>query len=477
LTGFLLAILLASEALYLALLGLNAVNGARPVIIFLTVLGAQFALCFVAYFAVRKKSVGAPLWALILGGAVLFRITLLPAGLPPDLSLHEKFAAMRADWRGESVTYERFQLFDDDIWRYLWDGHVAARGANPYASAPADPSADPSMDELLAIETGGQPDWETIRENINYPRIPTIYPPLAQMVFRASHWLAPGSVLAMKITVVVFDLLAYVFLILTLAELHESPAKSILYGWNPLVIKVFAGSGHIDAIVVAALAAVCYFLARRKRAAASVGLGLAIAAKVFPVILLPFLARRVGAWRTVLACAIAFACCVAYLGAGTHLFDGLRVFSATWQFNAGPFRLLTWAIGLFTSHPQLFARITCAVLVAATLAILYRSDDADPISFARYAVLALGAVLIFGPVVMPWYAAWLLPLGIIAWNRTAIFFSLAVCTAFLVMVQEVEWPWALVVEYGALAGMIWWEVSRNRTRALASAQRRVALKR
>jgi len=300
---------------------------------------------------------------------------------------------------------------------------------------------------------------------------------LAQMVFRASHWLAPGSVLAMKITVVVFDLLAYVFLILTLAELHESPAKSILYGWNPLVIKVFAGSGHIDAIVVAALAAVCYFLARRKRAAASVGLGLAIAAKVFPVILLPFLARRVGAWRTVLACAIAFACCVAYLGAGTHLFDGLRVFSATWQFNAGPFRLLTWAIGLFTSHPQLFARITCAVLVAATLVILYRSDNADPISFARYAVLALGAVLIFGPVVMPWYAAWLLPLGIIAWNRTAIFFSLAVCTAFLVMVQEVEWPWALVVEYGALAGMIWWEVSRNRTRALASAQRRVALKR
>src|SRR5207249_308135 len=239
-------LVVASEALYLALLRLNAVNGARPVIIFLAVLGAQFALCFVAYFAVRKKSVGAPLWALILGGAVLFRITLLPAGLPPDLSLREKFAAMLADWRGESVTYKRFQLFDDDIWRYLWDGHVAARGANPYTSAPADPSADPSMDQLLATEASGQPDWETIRGNINYPRIPTIYPPLAQMVFRASYWLAPGSVLAMKITVVGFDLLAYVFLILTLAELHESPAKSILYGWNPLVIKVFAGSGHID---------------------------------------------------------------------------------------------------------------------------------------------------------------------------------------------------------------------------------------
>jgi len=416
LTGFLLAILLvASEALYLVLLRLDAVNGTRPLIIFLTLLGVEFVLCFAAYYVVRKKPVGAPLWALIAGGAVLFRITLLPAGLPPDLSWREKFAAMRSDWHGESVIYERFQLFDDDIWRYLWDSHVAARGANPYLSAPA----DPSMDQLLATEAGGQPDWETIRGNINYPRIPTIYPPLAQVVFRASHWLAPGSVLAMKVTVVGFDLLAYVFLILTLAALHDAPAKSILYGWNPLVIKVFAGSGHIDAVAVAALAAACYFLARRKRSAASVGLGLAIAAKVFPVILLPFLARRVGAWRTVLAGALALACCTPYLGAGTHLFDGLRVFSATWQFNAGPFQLLASAIGLFTPQPQPLARITCAVLIATTLAMLYRSDDSDPNTFARCAVLALGAVLIFGPVVMPWYAAWLLPLGIIAWNRTS----------------------------------------------------------
>jgi hypothetical protein len=465
LTGFLLAILLAaSEALYLMLLRLDAVNGARPVIIFLALLGAEFALCFVAYLAVRNKPTGAPLWALIAGGAVLFRITLLPAGLPPGLSSREKFAAMRSDWRGESVTYERFQLFDDDIWRYLWDGHVAARGANPYTSAPA----DPSMDQWLSTQSRPQPDWESIRGNINYPRIPTIYPPLAQMVFRASHWLAPGSVLAMKATVVGFDLLACVFLILTLAALHEAPAKSILYAWNPLVIKVFAGSGHIDAIAVAALAAVCYFLARRKRAAASVGLGLAIAAKVFPVILLPFLARRVGAWRTVLAGATALACCGPYLGAGTHLFDGLHVFSATWQFNAGPFQLLTWAIGIFTALPQLWARTTCAVLIAATVAMLYRYDDGGANTFARYAVLALGAVLIFGPVVMPWYTTWLLPLGIIAWNRAAIFFSMAVCTAFLVMVRGVEWPCALVVEYGTLAAIMWWERSRKRARPLAS---------
>jgi len=459
LTSLLLATLLAaSEALYLVLLRLDAVNGARPVAIFLAVMGAGFGLCFAAYYMMRNRAVSPLLWSLIVGGAVLFRITLLPAGLPPELSLREKFTAMRADWRGESVTYERFQLFDDDIWRYLWDGHVAASGINPYTFAPA----DPSMDQLLSTETGAQPDWDTIRGNINYPLVPTIYPPLAQVAFRASNWLAPGSVLAMKVIVVGFDLLAYTFLILTLSVLREAPAKSILYGWNPLVIKVFAGSGHIDAIAVAVLAAVCYFLSRKKRTAASLGLGLAIGAKIFPILLLPFLARRVGAWRTVLAGATALACWIPYFGAGTRLFDGLRAFSATWQFNAGPFQLLTWATGTVTSQPQVFARIASASLVAATLAVLYRSDDGGPNSFARYTVVALGAVLVFGPVVMPWYATWLLPPAIIAWNRAAILFSLAVCTAFLVMVQGVEWPWALVVEYGALIAIMWWELSRER---------------
>lgn len=33
--------------------------------------------------------------------------------------------AVRADLSDQSVAYERFLIFDDDIRRYLWDGHVA----------------------------------------------------------------------------------------------------------------------------------------------------------------------------------------------------------------------------------------------------------------------------------------------------------------------------------------------------------------
>ena len=81
------------------------------------------------------------------GGAVLFRLTLLPAGLPHDTSWRAVPGALRADLRGVRVSYERFLLFDSDVWRYLWDGHVWAHGVNPYLHAPADPELDAWADE------------------------------------------------------------------------------------------------------------------------------------------------------------------------------------------------------------------------------------------------------------------------------------------------------------------------------------------
>jgi alpha-1,6-mannosyltransferase len=459
---FLLAILLvASEAVYLLLLRFDAINGVRPVAIFLAILGAGFAFCFAAYFVLRNGSTGYLARILTVGGAILFRVTLLPAGLPPGLPLSEKLAGMAADWRGDAVSYERFQLFDDDIWRYLWDGHVAATGRNPYASAPADSSTD----DIANSRASGRPDWETIRDSVSYPEVRTIYPPLAQIVFRVAHGLAPGSVLAMKIIVVGFDLMAYGFVILTLGARKDLPAKSILYGWNPLVIKVFAGSGHIDAVLVAALAGTCYFLARKRPTAASVSLGLAIAAKLAPIVLLPFLARRVGAWRAVLVFIVCIACFLPYLGAGPHLFDGLLAFSGKWQFNSGPFRLFA------SLMPDPLARITCAILTATAIFFLYRRDSADPDTFPGVTTLALGAVLIFSPVITPWYVIWLLPLGVLAWNRAAIFFPVAVCMAFLIMARGVEWPWAVISEYGSLAAIVGWEIAYGRSFTFASVRK------
>src|SRR5205823_10795561 len=108
---------------------------------------------------------------------------------------------------------------------------------------------------------------------------------------------------------------------------------------------------------------ICYFLVRKRRTAAAVSLGLAIAAKLVPVVLLPCLVRRAGRWRTAIGCVVALVCWLPYFGAGTRVFQSLVTFTEGWQFNGGVFRLLTSVLALFTSQPQLTARIMCPIAI------------------------------------------------------------------------------------------------------------------
>jgi hypothetical protein len=67
---------------------------------------------------------------------------MIPAGLSPDTSASEMLELGRADLHGTSVSFDRYLLYDDDIWRYVWDGHVWANSVNPFLYAPVDPRLD-----------------------------------------------------------------------------------------------------------------------------------------------------------------------------------------------------------------------------------------------------------------------------------------------------------------------------------------------
>src|SRR5579871_1199719 len=60
---------------------------------------------------------------------------------------------------------------DDDIHRYVWDGHLQRLGYNPYLVVPS----DPAVRGLHTAET----------RNLNNPDLASPYPPGAQLFFRA----------------------------------------------------------------------------------------------------------------------------------------------------------------------------------------------------------------------------------------------------------------------------------------------------
>ena len=107
----------------------------------------------VLWLAVRRP----PERRLIFGAAILFRLLLLPAGF---------------DF--ETGAYQRLLLYDDDIWRYLWEGHVWSAGLNPMKVAPEELDEyeveleHPRLYERLY--SGSNWDgWGDLTDNIGYP--------------------------------------------------------------------------------------------------------------------------------------------------------------------------------------------------------------------------------------------------------------------------------------------------------------------
>ncbi|MEL6351059.1 MAG: glycosyltransferase family 2 protein [Cyanobacteria bacterium J06627_28] len=114
----------------------------------------------------------------------------------------------------------------DDIWRYLWEGHIQNLGFNPYLLAP-------DADALIPFRFDG---WA----QINHPALPAIYPPITQLGFRILSAITP-SVLLFKSAFVVADLA-----ICALLQRRFGYRATLLYAWNPLIIYSFAGGGHYD---------------------------------------------------------------------------------------------------------------------------------------------------------------------------------------------------------------------------------------
>ena len=162
--------------------------------------------------------------------------------------------------------------------RYLWDGRVQTLGYNPYLVVPADPA-------LAATHTAETRQMPSLGSR-------TPYPPGAQLFFRLVVSLH-DSTRAMKVALVICDLLTMAVLWRWLAFTGRSEWLTMAYAWNPLVVLEVAHSGHMDVLGALWIVASAYWLARRRTALASIAFVLAVATKLLPIVLVPLYWRRV----------------------------------------------------------------------------------------------------------------------------------------------------------------------------------------
>jgi alpha-1,6-mannosyltransferase len=284
-----------------------------------------------------------------------------------------------------------------DIYRYVWDGRIEAAGFNPYRYTPT----DPRLTELR------DPD---IFSQIASKDVPTIYPPIAEAIFLAVTRVSETAT-AMKAAMVAFEIVTFVLLVRLLALERLPTARVIVYAWHPLPLWEFAGSGHIDAALIAVCVAAVWASRRGRSGLTGLFLAGATLVKLYPAVLLPALYRR---WGRRLPAAFAAAMGIGYLPfvtAGSQVLGFLPGYAAQEGFNAngGGFYLL----GLLRHLPLLGAMsagtyVVGAAASLATLGILFVfARDRSVAPFAAAATLATAFVLFVSPH-YPWYFAWLI---------------------------------------------------------------------
>jgi hypothetical protein len=337
--------------------------------------------------------------ALILGVAAAMRVAVVAA--PPYLS--------------------------SDLYRYLWDGRVIAAGINPYRYIPADPS-------LAALRD------PAIYPNINRANYAhTIYPPAAEAIFFAVTRLGQSPI-AVKAAMVGFEAVAVVLLLRLLVLSGQPPTRIVIYAWHPLPFWEFAGSGHIDAAIVALVALALWSRRRWMQGwVASLALAGATLVKLYPAVILPALWRRRD-WR--LPAVFAAAMILAYLpfaGVGWRVFGFLPDYLAEEGFTGRGAGFYLWDIAMLAS-PQVHLSEVAYLVPAAALLVALAGFVAlrrpHPNADIRGAALLAGAFTLLVSPHYPWYFAWLLVFACVVPSVALIWLTLA---SFLLYLEPV-WP-------------------------------------
>jgi alpha-1,6-mannosyltransferase len=308
-------------------------------------------------------------------------------------------------------------MFSRDVYSYYVQGRVFGAGYDPTTIG---------VDVIPGwFDDGADPMWV---------ESPTPYGPLFLLVERAvAEFAHPnaylGALLFRLIAVGGVALMAYY--VPVLARLHGIDADRALWlgVLNPIVLMHFVSGAHNDALMVGLVVAGLALAAQQRCIWGAVVVSLAVAVKPIAVIALPFVgllwAGRDGGWvdriRSWAFAGLALVSTLAsvYLVAGA----GRGVVSAAFGTPSG---VLTWlspttalgkVVGWVTTTLGVTADATPALTVirlAGTVAavgiiafLILRPGGRSPV---RGAALALGAVVVLGPVVQPWYLLWFLPL-------------------------------------------------------------------
>jgi hypothetical protein len=381
-----------------------------------------FGLAFAAYLVALRASreISKTALQVCLGLAVLWRVALV--GVPP--------------------------LMSDDIYRYVWEGRIQVHGGNPYAWTDR-----PEAERWIPLR---DPTWQAM----NHKGYTAFYPVLWAMAVRLVASVH-DSVTAMKVFVVICEMLTWLVLARLLALRKLPPDRLLIAAWSPLAIAEIAGGGHNDSFGLLFVSLALLALDSGRPLLSALMGALAFQAKLAPGLAVAAWARRFKLWHIAAAAALVLVLVIPYASAGDGLLRSLSGYGQFWRYNQTLFVPIEALLG-----PKL-APIAAGLLVGVT-ALALAALRVEPVA-AGLATTA--AILLLSPSVLPWYATWLLPWLVLRDEAGALLFTGTATLAYFVYPGWLAGgPWQIswglrALEYGPCLLLSALSIARARSRS------------
>lgn len=367
-----------------------------------------------------------------------------------------------------------------DFYRFIWDGMLNNLGINPYLFTPnelidsTDFNRGP-LSVLLYDEMGelSQTNYST-------------YPPIAQLVYSLSYYLAGENLLFNVISIRLIQLIAEVGIVVFSIRLLKKlnlPKKNILFfTLNPLVILESSFSLHFEVIMLFFLVLSLYYVYISKLYVSAVGFAIAIASKMLPLMLLPllfpFLNKKVKYFskgqvlrflKFLIVLILSLVLAYSFFWNPelvTNNSKTLSLYFTSFEFNASIYYMLRW-IGYLWNGYNMIAVFGKLLSIIAFLVIVFLSFKKKKIDFKtllKYMLFASTTYYLLSTTVHPWYIMLPLFLSIFTNFRYMLFWSLLIGLSYSAYKIDgvSENLWLLAIQYISVYTLVSYEIILKR---------------
>ncbi|MEJ7691543.1 hypothetical protein [Daejeonella sp.] len=349
----------------------------------------------------------------------------------------------------------------DDVYRFIWDGRLAANGINPFSHLPREIMQMPAV-------TGISKELFVL---LNSPSYYTIYPPVLQGMFLLTGKLFPVNVFSaivfMKCMIVIVELGTFYLVIQLLKKMSLPKHLSLLYILNPLVIAELTGNVHFEGVMVFFVLLSFLFLLNYNMQLSAVSLGVGIATKLVPVLFLPLIINKLGWNKGLLFAAISGLITIALFAAlfdwdtMLHMLNSVNLFFQHFEFNASIYYLVRY-IGTVTMGFNIIAIAGPALILIGGLIICMISFKGKNISSRSYftkGLFVITAWYLFSTTIHPWYICLPVAVSIFTQYKYAIIWSYLTTFSYyayqsIPVKENLE---LIAFSYLILAGFAFWE--------------------